>query len=76
MAQQLALVALLEDKNSFPSRYIRQFTLAYNSSSKEPNTLIWPLWAPAHIYSIHSHGYTHVQINKDNYLENNKYTYY
>lgn len=47
MAQQ-GLLLCREDLSLDPNTLVRQFTNAYNSSSKVPNALFWSPWVPAH----------------------------
>lgn len=58
MAQQLrSHTSSAEDPGSVLSTHIGQLTTAYNSSSRGPNTLLWPLCAPA-LMGTYSHIYT------------------
>lgn len=61
MAQQLrALTAATEEPTSVARSSIREFTTAYNSRSKKPNTFFWRLWALKRI------TYEHTQITHEN----------
>lgn len=54
------------DPSSIHGTHIRCLTIAWNSSSREFETLFWPPWAPdRHVYkAIHrdTHTYTEVKI--------------
>lgn len=50
--------ALAKNLTSVPSTYVGWLAAAYNSSYRDPNTILWPLWAPYSCVQTHAHNKT------------------
>ena len=66
MAQQLgALAALAEEgQGSIPMTHGRWFAMAYNSSSRRYNVLLYPPREPTHTHVAYVNRKIHTHINK------------
>lgn len=58
------MLLLLRTRGRFPVYILSRLTVACTSSSRDSNTLLWPLQAPAHTWYTSRYAGKHIYINK------------